>query len=119
MAASPTIPNPELKLETEDNAEKAIVHGAGKITSTSSDLLQSTIRRLIYLKKHVVIDLSGVDYVDSSGLGALVSVYVAAGRANCVLELANPKQRVRDMFKLTRVSSIFGEGYEDSNFGGF
>lgn len=118
MAASP-VPGPELKFDTEESAEKTVVHGAGKITSSTSELLQSTIRGLIHDRKHVVLDLSGVDYVDSSGLGALVSVYLAAGRADCVLELANPKQRLRDLFKLTKVSSIFGEGYGDSNFGGF
>lgn len=49
----------------------------------------------------------------------LASFEDLAARADCVLELANPKQRLRDLFKLTKVSSIFGEGYGDSNFGGF
>jgi anti-anti-sigma factor len=55
-----------------------------------------------------VLDLTGIEYIDSCGLGALVSVYLAAGHAKCKLELANPKPRVRDLLKITKLSTIFG-----------
>ena len=61
-----------------------------------------------------MLDLTGVEYIDSSGLGALVSVYLAAGKAQCELELANPKPRVRDLLKITKLATIF-EGHQ---FGG-
>jgi anti-sigma B factor antagonist len=113
MAAS-SIPNPELELNTEKNADETIVRGTGKITSATADYFQTTIRGVIPGNKRIVLDLTGVEYIDSSGLGALVSVYMAAGRAHCELELANPKQRVRDLLKITKLSSIF-EGHQ---FGG-
>jgi len=53
-----------------------------------------------------------VDYIDSAGLGALVSIYMHARRAGCDLEIANPKQRIRDLFSRSRLSSVF-EGHED------
>jgi anti-sigma B factor antagonist len=53
-----------------------------------------------------VLDLAEVDYIDSSGLGALVSVYLAS-RAQCVLELVNPKPRIRDLFELSRLQAVF------------
>ncbi|HKD79419.1 MAG TPA: STAS domain-containing protein [Candidatus Angelobacter sp.] len=109
MAASP-LPVPELELTTEKNDGATVVHGAGKITAASTDLLQTTVRRLIPDSKRIVLDLTGVEYIDSSGLGALVSVYLAAGRANCELELSNPKQRVRDLLKITKLASVF-EGH--------
>jgi anti-sigma B factor antagonist len=59
-----------------------------------------------------VLDLTQVDYIDSSGLGALVSIYMHAQRAKCDLEIANPKQRIRDLFSLSRLSSVF-EGHGD------
>jgi anti-sigma B factor antagonist len=54
-----------------------------------------------------VLDLAEVNYIDSSGLGALVSVYLAANRAQCVLELANPQARIRDLFELSRLKAVF------------
>jgi anti-sigma B factor antagonist len=113
MAASP-IPTPELKLNTEQNPEATIIRGTGKISSETAELLQSTIRQLIPGAKRIVLDLTEVEYVDSSGLGALVSVFMAANHANCILELANPKQRIRDLFKITKLASIFdvnGDNY--------
>jgi len=113
MAAS-AIPSPELELSTEKNADDITVRGTGKITAATADYFQTTIRGLIPDTKRIVLDLTGVEYIDSSGLGALVSVYMAAGRAHCELELANPKPRVRDLLKITKLTTIF-EGHQ---FGG-
>ena len=116
MAANP-IPAPELHLTTEQRPEAVIVHGSGKINASTADILQSTIRSVIPDTKRIVLDLTGVDYVDSTGLGTLVGVYMAANRADCVLEISNPKQRVRDLLKITRLASIF-EGTGENYFGG-
>jgi anti-sigma B factor antagonist len=117
MAANPVVPTAELQLSTEKKPGETIVHGAGRITSATSDLLQSTIRGLIPGTKRIVLDLTEVNYIDSSGLGALVSVYMAASRAQCDLELANPRSRIRDLLKMTRIDSVF-EGHGESYFTG-
>jgi anti-sigma B factor antagonist len=118
MAASPSIPVPELQLTTERSPDRVVVHGTGRINASTADQLQSTIRSLIHENKRVVVDLTGVEYIDSSGLGALVSIYLAAGRADCLLELQNPKQRIRDLFKLTKLASLFDTRTENY-FGDF
>jgi anti-sigma B factor antagonist len=107
MAANPLPPRRDLHLSTEKKAEETIVHGSGRITSATSDLLQSTIRGLIPEAKRIVLDMVEVHYIDSSGIGALVSVYLAASRAQCVLELANPQSRIRDLFELSRLTAVF------------
>jgi anti-sigma B factor antagonist len=107
MAANPVAPTRELQLSTEKKTDETIVHGSGRITSATSDLLQSTIRGLIPGPKRIVLDLAEVNHIDSSGLGALVSVYMAASRAQCDLELANPKPRIKDLFELTRLAAVF------------
>ena len=113
MAAN-AIPSPDLELTIEKNADETTIRGTGKITSAGADYFQTTIRGAIPGNKKIVLDLTAVEYIDSSGLGALVSVYMAAGRAHCELELANPKPRVRDLLKITKLSTIF-EGHQ---FGG-
>lgn len=116
MAANP-IPTPELHLTTEQKADGVLIHGSGKINSSTADILQSTIRAAIPGNKRIVLDLTGIEYVDSTGLGTLVSVYMAANRAHCVLEISNPRQRVRDLLKITKLASIF-EGTGENYFGG-
>jgi len=116
MAAN-AIPTPELQLTSEKNDDQVLVRGTGRINSASTDMLESTIRSLLPGAKRIVLDLTGVEYIDSSGLGALVSIYMAANRANCILEVANPRQRIRDLFKITKLAAIF-EGTGENYFGG-
>jgi anti-sigma B factor antagonist len=110
MAASPSFRTPELELTTEKIAGDIVIHGTGKINAASAGLLQSTVRNAIPGSQRIVLDLTAVDYIDSTGLGALVSVYMAARNANCELELSNPKPRVSDLLKLTKLASVF-EGH--------
>ncbi|HET7893864.1 MAG TPA: STAS domain-containing protein [Candidatus Sulfotelmatobacter sp.] len=115
MAASSLPSAPELSLKTEKTKlGEALVHGTGRITAENADTLQVTVRQLIPDCKLIVLDLTGIDYIDSSGLGALVGLYLAAARVNCQLELSNPKPRVRDLLKISKITTVF-EGHE---FGG-
>jgi anti-sigma B factor antagonist len=53
-----------------------------------------------------VIDLSGVDFIDSTGLGALVSALKGAGRSGAVA-VSGVKESVATLFKLTRMDKVF------------
>jgi len=112
MAANPVIPTPTLKLATEKTADAMIVRCVGRITSATSSVLQDTVRALIPENSRIVLDLTSVEYVDSAGLGALVSVYVSGRRGNCKIELVNLGQRIKDLLRITRLASLF-EGHED------
>jgi anti-sigma B factor antagonist len=111
MAAHPT-PLSQLKLETVRTPEETLVRCTGRITSATSDTLQTTIRGLIPEAKRVVLDLADVNYIDSSGLGALVGLYVTATKQHCQLKLIHPNQRVKELFRITKLASVF-EGYEE------
>jgi anti-sigma B factor antagonist len=111
MAAAP-IPISELNLEIVRTPEETLVRCSGRITSTSSGTLQTTVRGLIAEAKCIVLDLTDVNYMDSSGLGALVSVYLSAKRHHCQLKLINVGPRLQQLFRLTKVASVF-EGHDD------
>jgi anti-sigma B factor antagonist len=111
MAAQP-IPTSELNLETVRSPEETLVRCSGKISSTTSGTLQTTVRALIPEAKPIVLDLTDVNYMDSSGLGALVSVYVSARRQHCPLRLINIGPRLQQLFRLTKMASIF-EGHDE------
>lgn len=111
MAAQP-IPLPELNLETERTPEQTLVRCSGRITSTTSSSLQTAVRSLIPEGKPIVLDLTNVSYMDSSGLGALVSVYVSGKRQKCRIKLVNIGPRLQQLFRLTKLASIF-EGHDE------
>jgi anti-anti-sigma factor len=111
MAANP-IRISELTLETVKAPDETIVRCIGRITSSTSDLLQTTVRGLIPGTKGIILDLTDVSYLDSSGLGAIVGLYLSAKRQHCTLKLVNLNQRLRELFRITRLASVF-EGHED------
>ena len=102
-----SIPNTELNLTFEKTATETIVRSTGRITSATSDLLQSTIRGLMPETKTIVLDLTDVSYMDSSGLGAIVGLYLSAKKANCKLKLINLNQRIKELFSMTRLAQVF------------
>jgi anti-sigma B factor antagonist len=111
MSATPS-PISELNLETTKNPEETTVRCTGKITSGSSPLLQTTVRNLIPETKCVVLDLTNVSYMDSSGLGAIAGLYFSAKRQNSKLKLINLNQRLQELFRLSHLASVF-EGHEE------
>ena len=64
-------------------------------------------------KHNLVVDLQAVRFVDSSGLGALVSGFKNASSRNGNLKLAGLQLQVKSMFELTRLHRVF-EIYTDS-----
>jgi anti-sigma B factor antagonist len=98
---------PTLKLETEKKESGTTVRATGRITLETSATLDGTLRDVMAEGQRVVLDLANVDYVDSAGLGALVGLHLHAKRIKCLLEIANPKQRIRDLFNRSGLASVF------------
>jgi len=112
VSANPKVPTAELTLKTEKNAEETSVHCSGRITSATSDLLQNTIRTLMPKTRYIVLDLSGVSYIDSSGLGTMVSLHLALSRAGGELKVSNAQPRITELFQITKLSAVFeSHGY--------
>ncbi|MCS7080603.1 MAG: STAS domain-containing protein [Chloracidobacterium sp.] len=61
--------------------------------------------------RHVVLNVAGVPYVDSSGLGEIVRAMTAVKRAGGSLKLAGPTRRLVDILNITKLSSIL-ESYD-------
>lgn len=53
------------------------------------------------------LDLAGLDYIDSSGIGAMLSLLRLCREKKWQLTLANPQQGVKDLFNLLQLQSIF------------
>ncbi len=98
-----------VKISTIQNVNIAILEVKGTIIggeetdelkARASDMLEQGNRKLI-------IDLSGVTYINSSGLGALVSIHTSYGRVEGRICLCGMGKSVQNVFVLTRLTSIF------------
>jgi anti-sigma B factor antagonist len=87
----------------------AIVDFSGKITlGEGSAMLRKMVRDLIDGgQKKIIISLYDVDYIDSSGIGELVSAYTTVKNANGELKLLHLTKRVHDILQITRLFTVF------------
>jgi anti-sigma B factor antagonist len=63
-------------------------------------------------RTRLVLDLAGVSFVDSAGLGQLVQVHATTTHQGGALKLINLTRRLRDLFVATKLSTVF-ESYDD------
>jgi anti-anti-sigma factor len=115
-----------LTIELEEKAEETIVHCSGKIMAASAEWFQTEIRdRVIPISRgkgvpvtnRVVLDLSRVSHIDSTGLGALLGVWTAGQRRGCDLEIVNLSPRVEKLVSMTKLDQVFSKmkGFFGSN----
>jgi len=72
-----------------------------------TDLLAFFERGECREEKRIVLDLTGLRYVDSSGLGAFVKLMKAARRSGGDVRLAGPTREVLKVLELTRLNRVF------------
>ncbi len=80
---------------------------SGRLTAGLTTNLKEKVKDLIPRAKLIVLDLTDLQYMDSSGLGAIVGLYVSARRANRDLRLVNLNKRVRELLGMTNLLSVF------------
>ena len=81
----------------------------GKITIGEGDvLLRKNIKEQVEKgEKNLVLDMKDVKYMDSSGVGELVSSFTSVRNAGGALKLANLQSRVLDLLQLTALITVF------------
>jgi anti-sigma B factor antagonist len=85
----------------------------GKITLGEGDeLLKKEIDSLIQKdQKKLLLNLEGVPYIDSAGLGEIVRTYTTVSRQGGKLKLLNLTKRIQDLLAITKLLTVF-ETYE-------
>jgi anti-sigma B factor antagonist len=106
----------ELNIRERQAGDVTILDLEGKITiGEGSVSLRSAVRRLIEEgKKKILLNLSGVGYVDSSGIGELVSSYTTINREGGQLKLLKLTQKIRDLLTITKLLTVF-DTYDDES----
>jgi len=89
-------------------AGTAIITLAGPITLVNLFDLQAQLRTA-ELPKVSILDLSGVPYMDSSGMGAIINYYVRCQNHGARLIVTGVSSRVLELFKLTKVDVLIDQ----------
>jgi len=97
-------------MATERTPTAIVVHCTGKITSDSIQQFKATVKPLLSESQTVVLDLTNVTYLDSSGLGAIVGLYISAKTARAQLKLINLNAHLKEIFSITRLGHIMAQG---------
>ncbi len=98
-----------LEIKIRETPAAVILDMKGQITLGESLMdLRDTIREsLAGEQKNVLLNLTEVTYVDSSGLGQLVGSYTRVTNGGGRMKLLNPQERVRDLLRITKLLSVF------------
>ena len=99
----------KLKTSTRQVDGVAIVDLSGRITlGEASVAVRDAINDLIGKgNKKILLNLVEVNYIDSSGIGVLVSSFSTVRTQGGELKLVNPSKRISDLLKITKVYSLF------------
>jgi len=77
------------------------------LTTEVAAEFKQEVRALVPQTKRIVLDLNEVVFMDSSGLGAIIGVYVTAKNAQCELQLVNLSKKIRELLGMTNLLSVF------------
>ncbi len=103
----------QLRMSTRSMQGVLVVDCSGRLVfGEESASLRDTVKKLLAQSPQVVLSLREVNYVDSGGLGTLVSLYTTARNAGGAVKLARVSQRVGDLLQLTKLLTIF-EVFDD------
>ena len=98
----------QLKLNTRTLDGVTVVDCNGRIVfGEESAILRDTLKKLINENKRVVLNLGGISYIDSGGLGTLVALYTTAQNAGGAVKLSRLTQRVGDLLQVTKLLTVF------------
>jgi anti-sigma B factor antagonist len=103
----------QLRMSTRAVEGVVVVDCSGRLVfGEESASLRELVRQMLAQSPKVVMNLREVNYIDSGGLGTLVSLYTTARNAGGAVKLARLSQRVGDLLQLTKLLTIF-EVFED------
>ena len=103
-----------MQIEERIVGDVTILDLKGKMTLGEGDeLLKDKINSLIHQgQKNLLLNLEGVPYIDSAGLGEIVRTYTTVSRQGGALKLVNLTKRITDLLSITKLLTVF-ETYDN------
>ena len=98
-----------MQIEERSAGDVVVLDLKGKMTLGEGDeLLKDKINSLIHQgRRKVVLNLEGVPYIDSAGLGEIVRTYTTISRQGGSMKLLNLTKRITDLLSITKLLTVF------------
>jgi len=96
-----------MEITTQLDGKSAVVILNGDLDVNSSAAVEDTVKKLLGDKDGVIIDIAGVPFADSSGLGGLISAYKKAKELGKEIRLRHPTPVVLEILTITRMRRFF------------
>jgi anti-anti-sigma factor len=96
----------DLSFVIERYDDLIVVRCSGRLVSGINQQLNIEVGKLLPGRRRIVLDFEHLTHMDSSGLGALVRLYVHAKSAGCALEVANMGKSIRNLLGVSHLLSI-------------
>ncbi len=97
-----------LEIRESDREGVVVLHLKGRITASETGAIREKVDQEIAAGRfNVILDLSHVEFVDSTGLGGMVICYTSLKRQGGALKLVNPNKRNIELLALTKLYTIF------------
>jgi anti-sigma B factor antagonist len=94
--------------EDQQNGVTVLKLAGRLVLGEESNELRTTIKRLLDAGDNkILVDLGEVSYIDSAGLGTLVSGFTSARNAGGVMKLANLTKKVNEQLNITKLVTVF------------
>jgi anti-sigma B factor antagonist len=104
----------QLRMSTRSIEGVLVVDCSGRLVfGEESASLRDMVKKLLAESPKIVMNLREINYIDSGGLGTLVSLYTTARNAGGAVKLASLSQRVGDLLQVTKLFTIF-EVFDDT-----
>jgi len=105
-----------VKLTTRQVGDVTVVDAVGRITlGEAATTFRDTLRQLVGSgHKKLLLNLADVSYIDSSGIGEMVSGYTTVNNQGGQVKLLNLTKRVKDLLQITKLYTVF-EVFEDES----
>ncbi len=98
-----------MKIDTRNVGEVTVLDCSGKITLGEGTMaIRNTVRELLKGgTKKIVLNLADVNYIDSSGIGELVSSYTTVTNQGGQLKLLNLTKKIHELLAITKLLTVF------------
>src|ERR1700756_8851 len=97
-----------LDIQTITKGNVLVIHLTGALLfGEESSKLRSQVRDLLNQSRQILLDLKGVSYIDSGGLGTLVALYASARKAGGEIKLSRLGPRPSEVLQITKLMTVF------------
>jgi len=103
-----------LHIAVEDTSEAKVLRLSGELDCYSSSQLSDIHSKGLLKANRLIVDLNGIEYIDSAGLAALVRLWVEAEESKVAMTISCGNPRIRRVLEITGLIKLFQMNDQDA-----